>query len=68
MRSFLRHLVTEVNFFDFPVLPEGGDRTIPPAQRLLREGGICSCFYRMSDGTPVICAMPRDIQHGHESR
>lgn len=40
-------------------------RNIPAAQRFLRDGGICSCFYRLNDGTPVICAMPSDEPHDH---
>lgn len=43
----------------------GESRNVPPAQRLLRDGGICSIFWRLADGTPVICAMPTDEPHDH---
>ena len=42
-----------------------GTRNIPEAQRLLRQGDICSVFWRLTDGTPVLCAMPEDEQHEH---
>lgn len=44
---------------------EGETRNIPSAQRLLREGGICSAFWRLNDGTPVICAMEQGEPHEH---
>lgn len=48
-----------------PVVDEGGVRNVPAAQRLLREGGLCSAFWRLPDGQPVICAMPSDVPHDH---
>lgn len=46
-------------------LPVDAFGFLPAAQRLLRDGDICSCFWRLSDGTPVICAMAADEPHEH---
>lgn len=40
-------------------------RNVPPAQRLLREGGICSCYWRLPGGRPVLCGLPSDEPHDH---
>ena len=40
-------------------------RNVPPAQRLLREGGLCSCYYRLPGNVPVLCALDGEPWHLH---
>lgn len=46
-------------------MQRGEIRNIPPAQRLLREGGICSCYWRLPDGRPVLCGLGINEDHVH---
>ncbi len=43
----------------------GEVRNIPPAQRLLREGDLCSCLWRLPNGRRVLCLEPLDSKHDH---